>query len=217
MNNEVWKDIEGYEGKYKVSSLGKVKSLERYTSDTIGRKRKIKEKFLEPTKNIYGYYRVVLSKHGKQKGYRVHRLVAKMFIENPQNLPQVNHINGKKTDNRVENLEWITNRDNVIHAYKNGLKKVIRIPKKELEELYEVKKMPIKKISKIEKVSQGTIRKLLIEYGIKVRSRSEAQMKFDIKKEFLRELLKNKTVKEISKEIGCSYATVSAYKKEYNL
>ncbi|MBQ2397422.1 MAG: NUMOD4 motif-containing HNH endonuclease [Bacteroidales bacterium] len=92
---EIWRDIEGYVGCYQVSNLGKVKSL-KYG----------KERILTASKSIYGYLIVNLRKDGKQKHYLIHRLVASAFLPNIDNLPQVNHIDEDKTNNRVENLEW---------------------------------------------------------------------------------------------------------------
>ena len=90
--DEVFKDIENYEGLYKVTNQGRVYSL-------------ISKKFLKPQSDK-GYLRVHLYKNNKQKNYKVHRLVANAFIPNPMNLPEVNHINEVKSDNRVSNLEW---------------------------------------------------------------------------------------------------------------
>lgn len=105
--NEVWKDIPEYEGLYQVSNLGRVKSL----------KRKI---FLKPRLTQRGYVTVVLYRNSVPNSFQIHRLIAFVFIPNPDNKPQVNHKNGVKTDNRVENLEWVTNYENCIHAHKNG-------------------------------------------------------------------------------------------------
>ena len=102
------KEIEGYEGLYSVTDTGKV----------FGHKR---SKFLKSYKNKAGYLLVHLYKNGKGKIHKVHRLVAIAFISNPFNKEQVNHINGIKTDNRVENLEWSTNLENQRHAAKNSL------------------------------------------------------------------------------------------------
>lgn len=112
--NEIWKDIKGYEGFYQVSSLGNIKSL--------GNSFRKKEKLLKQHFNTQGYYHVLLCGKIKPRASVIHRIVAKAFIENPQNKPEVNHINGNKIDNRLENLEWCTADENRQHAYSLGLK-----------------------------------------------------------------------------------------------
>ena len=112
MTKEVWRDVKGYEGLYQVSSEGRVKSLERKFIDKIGRERYVKECILKPVIDRYGYLLVSLYAGGKQKNHTVHRLVCEAFHENPDNKPQVNHINEIKTDNRASNLEWATAREN---------------------------------------------------------------------------------------------------------
>lgn len=97
---EIWKDIEGYEGLYQISSEGRVKSLGN------GKSNNSKERILKSRKDKDGYLLVNLYKEGKMRSYLVHRLVAQAFLENPNNLPQVNHRNEYKTDNRVENIEY---------------------------------------------------------------------------------------------------------------
>lgn len=104
-NMEIWKDIAGYEGYYSVSNNGKILSIR-------------KKKLLASRIGNTGYVSVHLSIRGKSKRYSIHRLVAKAFIENPNNLPQVNHKDGIKTNNCVENLEWITCVENLKHSYK---------------------------------------------------------------------------------------------------
>lgn len=113
---EIWKDIQDYEGLYQVSSIGNVKSLSR----TKG-KRTVIERIVKTTISSFGYKRVVLSKDSALKTFCNHRLVAIAFIPNPDNKQTVNHINGVKTDNRVENLEWSTQQEQISHAIKIGL------------------------------------------------------------------------------------------------
>ena len=112
MKNEEWRDVAGYEGRYQVSSTGRVKSLERTFIDKVGRERYVKECILKPAMDKGGYLRVGLCDGKKRKTFKLHRLVCEAFHENPDNKPQVNHINEIKTDNRASNLGWATAREN---------------------------------------------------------------------------------------------------------
>lgn len=106
---EMWKDIPGFEGLYQVSSLGRIR-------------RNGKFKTLRPDRR--GYLTVWLCKNSVQKNHKVHRLVASVFIPNPESKRTVNHIDGNKQNNRVENLEWATHSENITHANSTGLRTV---------------------------------------------------------------------------------------------
>ena len=114
---EEWKDIKGYEGLYMVSNEGRVKSVERKVWNS-GKQcyKTIKERILKPGNNGEGYLIVNLCKEGNQKFYTVHRLVAQSFLPNPDNLPQINHVDENKKNNCVDNLEWCTNKYNINHG-----------------------------------------------------------------------------------------------------
>ena len=119
---EVWKDVVGFEQYYEVSNMGNVRSKERiqafpFDETKIGKKKK---KMMKQTPNSKGYYRVSLSDRKKTKQYFVHRLVAQAFVENPQNLPVVNHLDFDYTNNRAENLEWTTSKGNMEYSAKRG-------------------------------------------------------------------------------------------------
>ena len=104
-DKQVWKDIKNYEGLYEVSNYGNVRSLK------FGKIR-----YLKPANNGNGYNDVILCKNGQKKHFKVHRLVANAFIENPNNYPQINHKDEDKTNNKVENLEWCDNQYNTRYS-----------------------------------------------------------------------------------------------------
>jgi predicted P-loop ATPase len=150
---EIWKTIKGFEN-YQISNLGSVIN--------------VKSKRILKHSTLRGYKNVILSNNSFKKKFSVHRLVAMHFIENTQNKPCVNHINGIKDDNRLKNLEWCTYSENEIHSYRNlgkingGIKK----RKIELNQIKVIKKMyndgiSQRKIAKIYNVCQDTIYKIV--------------------------------------------------------
>lgn len=117
--SEIWKDVPNYERLYQVSNQGNVKSLS-FGARNI--KHSNVERLLSCSMSNLGYRKVELYKNGKSKMFYVHRLVANSFIPNPDNKPQVNHKDGNKSNNRVENLEWVSAKENISHAISTGLK-----------------------------------------------------------------------------------------------
>lgn len=120
VDNEVWKDIPGYNGAYQVSNHGNVFVRESYVMLGGRRIRKVPH-FLMQSNNGNGYLLVTISYQRVRKNHYIHKLVASAFIENPYGKPDVNHINGKKYDNRACNLEWSTKTENTQHAIRMEL------------------------------------------------------------------------------------------------
>lgn len=129
MESEVWKDVKGYEGLYQVSSFGRVKSLKKSTSGRV----------LKPIITRYGYLVLSLCKSGEMTIKRIHRLVAQAFIPNPENKPQVDHINTVRTDNRVENLKWATRSENQNNPITKKRKSDIEVERNKNPDVLKVK------------------------------------------------------------------------------
>ena len=140
---EEWKPIIGYEGYYEISNCSNVKRLARVGKHSIYGKMNISEIILKQNKTEKGYLSVTLTKNGNRKVYRCHRLVAIHFIPNPDNKPEVNHKDGVKTNNYDWNLEWATHKENIIHAFANGLTK---IPKGEMNQSSKLSKIQVLEI-----------------------------------------------------------------------
>ena len=209
VQDEVWKDIEGYEGLYQVSTCGNIKSLAKPRKNGNGRCYIQKEKLLKQSFTSTGYKKVELYKDGKRKSFKVHRLVAIAFIPNPDNKPEVNHIDGNKINNNIDNLEWVTSSENTIHAYETGLSP----NKKELDEIRIIelynKGTSKEEISRMFDVSNVVIARILKENGIRLRTKSEAYDKYHLDELDLNELLKTRTQKQLAEELGCSQSLIS--------
>lgn len=141
---EIWKPIKGYEGFYEVSNLGRIKALSRKVlvskNGDITYYRKKKEHIMSQPYSSNGYKQICLSKNGKTRLFRVHRLVAEAFIENPDRLPEVNHIDESRDNNRADNLEWCTHKYN--NRYGNKPPKGEKNPRSKLtaEDVIEIRK-----------------------------------------------------------------------------
>jgi len=170
---ERWKDIKGYEGIYQISNMARVKSL--------GREQRVKlnnnitsafrpEKIIKVSINTDGYLTLCLTKNYFKKTVKIHRLVAIHFIKNKYNKPYVNHKDGNKLNNSIENLEWCTYQENLKHAMMHGLRAnherhgAAKLTKKEarlIRELRYSNKMKYKDLSEMFNVAQGTIQSIL--------------------------------------------------------
>lgn len=113
---EIWRDIPEYEGLYQASNLGRIRSLDRFVNASYG-KRLVRSQIIRQSVNN-DYFYVVISKFDISVHLKVHQLIARAFIPNVENKPYVNHIDGNRQNNRVENLEWVTKSENAIHAYR---------------------------------------------------------------------------------------------------
>lgn len=166
---EVWKDIEGYEGSYQVSSFGRVKSLARTRISKGGCIAPMKERIMALKIGRNGYVSIGFHSQGK-RFFTVHRLVAAAFIPNPENKPTVNHIDGNKKNNNVSNLEWSTHSEQSLHAHANNLAPLTGSPKFSKvykQEVYDYKlnnpEVSIVKISELFGMSTTTVGKIINE------------------------------------------------------
>lgn len=167
MKNEVWNDVKNYEGLYLVSNFGRIKSLDKTVKSGIFNNplRFVPGKIMTPKPDKDGYLRIGLTSNFKKKIIPVHRIVAGAFLENPLNKPQVNHINGIKYDNLVENIEWATLSENRVHSYRTGLQNGLnrRGAKNNFVKLTKEQVIEIRRLYALSNVTQ---KELAVRFGI---------------------------------------------------
>lgn len=158
MEKEIWKEIEGYNGHYQVSNHGRIKSFKRNANGDI----------LKTPANNRGYSQAYLCLPGIEKSYNAHVIVAKTFLANPHSKPCVNHIDGNKRNNHINNLEWVTHKENTAHAFATGLnkanygaRKLTELSVKEIRYLHRYNAKSMKELSKIYGVTTQTIWKII--------------------------------------------------------
>lgn len=159
--NEIWRKVVGYEGYYEVSNLGRVRTtphLRKAIQGEYMQKSIIRKPYL--SKN--GYFVLNLSKDGVIKTKYIHKLVAEAFIPNPKKLPVVNHIDGNKENNNVFNLEWVTQRDNVLHCFKTLGQP---LPKENTYVEFEGEKISVSDLARKFNLSRHTIYNRVIKGG----------------------------------------------------
>ena len=178
---EVWKDVVGFEGMYQVSNIGRVKGLSRI--DGLG--RETKSKILKGFISAYGYAMVSLCKNGKKKHFQVHRLVAIAFIPNPENKPEIDHINTIPLDNRICNLRWVTRSENQNNP----------LTLKHKSEAVKGRPLPIEQVMKRRRETKDNKRVMCIETRIIYNSMREAERQTGINNASISAVCKGKCKK----------------------
>lgn len=222
---EVWKDVTGYEGFYKVSNYGRVKSVDREIISKNGDVRLLKGSIRKSSNNSKGYQHITLSKDNNQRTVFVHRLVAESFIPNPNKLPIVNHIDGDKSNNIVTNLEWVNNSQNIIHALEIGLnnsyhdnnddileKEPVITKKEKILNIYkENPNLPIKDIANTVSISSTYVSRVIKMYEDKEyesrikKNKSKYRKKYKDRRVEKKREKELKTIDEFSLKSGFKY------------
>lgn len=200
---EIWKDIHGYKGIYKASSKGRITSLDRTIEHNIVGSKKVEGKMLKQYLDNHGYFRVNLSKNGNAKKHSVHRLITLSFL-GPSDLP-VNHIDGIKTNNNIENLEYVTMKQNIEHAVSVGLiKNNSKINEKEIIKDY-LSGYRLRDLERKYKTSHQNIKIILIDNKITMQTKGQRKRKYNVEeKELLFLINQGKNNSQISRDLKVS-------------
>ena len=169
-NREIWKPVNGYDGMYEVSNHGRVRSYATYR----GVKHRETPRIMTGAKTLSGYHFVKFTYNGKKPCPKRHRLVAEAFIPNPENKPEINHVDGNKDNNHVSNLEWCTGQENKDHAIKNGLtargvrnckSKITPKEVKEIRKMYSTGDYYQKDIANVFGLKQSQVSKIILKHS----------------------------------------------------
>lgn len=209
---ELWKDIPSYEGFYQASNKGKIKSLSRIVKHNLGGDKLLKEKILVGYVNRYGYRRIELSKNGISKQYSEHRLVALTFLGESD--LTVNHIDGDKLNNNIENLEYLSREDNIRHAVSIGLiSNNSNIHKEEIIEDYR-NGYRLRELESKYKTSHHDIRRVLKENSIPIESKGHRRRRYEISESDLKVYInKGLNNSEIARKMNVSRHVIR-YRRE---
>lgn len=211
-SNEKWRDIKGYEGLYQVSNLGRVKSFVKWNGHTYINKPHIINGYNHEC-NGYKSKIVCLRKNGIKTEYRVHRLVASAFIENPLNKPYINHKDGNPQNNAVDNLEWCTPKENVEHYYK--YLRNASYDEHELVEMYKKGILP-KIICEKNDITRTVLDRVLDKYNVPRHGTAFYHNKYNIDlDELLNDFKEGKKTKELMKKYNCTKNLIEIRKYQF--
>lgn len=215
LQGEIWKDVDGYVGLYKVSNFGRIKSICLNRFDKNGKKYNKKPIIMKQSFTSTGYLMVNL----KKKFFKVHRLVAIAFLENTENKKHINHKDCNPLNNNVENLEWVTPKENVIHALENYRRKNVAYftveEKENICNLYKSGKT-MKDLAKQFNCKKTSICRILRVNNIKKEKYVNYKTKYNINVKQLKEMFdKGIPNKEIIKHFNCSKDIITTRKYQY--
>lgn len=206
---EEWKDVKGYEGFYLISNYGRVMSLRRKRYTGAESYYYQETRILKPYTDTYGYYSITLTNSsGKRRNHKIHRLIAQAFIENTEAKSCINHIDGDKKNNKINNLEWCTKKENNVHAVKTGLRKTFQIDKKLLKEDYLINNLSIEQIAKKYNTTYHSVAHKVSNYNLKKYNSIPVEL-------VIKKLRNGEMQKDIARELNCSEAGVSQVKTKY--
>ena len=213
---ERWRNVKGLESYYQISDKGNIRSKDRKVNRGYGEYLK-RGKELKKTLSPHGYHVVVLKVNGKTINKRIHRLVAEAFLEKPEGKELVNHKDGVKTNNKLENLEWCDHAENMKHAIETGLAHSnLKKFEKEILEEYKKGNVSVDFLSKKYKTSPKNLKLFLIEKGIDVKSVADWIRKYNIDKKVLLDgFKKGKTNKELAEFFNVRKDLIATYKYQF--